>query len=388
MDIVKSIEGETVVLHLNGRLDATNAQSLEQGWLSEGIRQLVIDLSGCEYVSSAGLRSFMLLQRDAASQGAAMALVNVSAAVYDILQVTGFTKIFDVRRKPREISVDGLDPLSAGVCGQCFQLDSETIVKLYNEGIAPEVAEKEKQFAQAAFIAGVPTALSYDVVTCGNRSGVIYEMLDAQLFSALIRATPDRVEEHGALLAQIAHTFHSKPADPAIFPDLKERLRGEIQSLRGTLPDDDVDLLAARLETIPDGDSLVHYDLHTSNIMIRKGEPMIIDMGDVSRGHYVFDVGLLAMIYGYEEHGNCEFVTKVPNAIGRRLYDHFLDAYFAGRSADERAFFDRNQAFLASLRLVSSISILPPSRDILIAKVRDDMLPKIRAETLRNQAMA
>jgi len=267
--------------------------------MSEGISQLVINLSECEYVSSAGLRSFMLL-------------------------------------------------------------------------------------ARAAFIAGVPTALSYDVGTCGSRTGVVYEMLDAQLFSALIRATPDRICEHGALLARIAHTFHSKQADPSIFPDLKARLHGDIQSLRGMLPDDDVDLLAARLETIPDGDSLVHYDLHTSNIMIRNGEPMIIDLGDLSRGHYFFDVGLLAMIFGYEEHGNCEFVTKIPNDTGLRLYEHFIDAYFAVRSAEDRTFFDRNQAFLASLRLISSISILPPSRDILIEKVRNHMLPKIRAEARVN----
>jgi uncharacterized protein (TIGR02172 family) len=384
MDIVKSIEGQTVALHVRQRLDASNAQSLQQDWLSDGINQLVVDLSECDYVSSAGLRSFMLLARAAESRGASMALVNVPAAVYETLHVTGFTKILDVRRKPREISIDGLELLSAGVCGQCFRLDSETIIKLYNDGIAPEVAEKEKQFARAAFIAGVPTALSYDVVTCGSRTGVVYEMLDAQLFSALIRATPDRIGEHGALLARIARTFHSKQADPSIFPDLKDRLRGDIQSLRGLLPDDDVDLLAARLETIPDGDSLVHYDLHTSNIMIRNGEPMIIDMGDLSRGHYFFDVGLLAMIFGYEEHGNCEFVTKIPNDTGRRLYEHFIDSYFADRSAEDRAFFDRNQAFLASLRLISSISILPPSRDILVEKVRDHMLPKIRAEARVN----
>ncbi len=380
MDIVKSMEGGAVVLRLRSRVDATNVQSLQQDWVGEGNGQLLVDLGECDYVSSAGLRGFMLLARETAARGGSMALVNVPAAVYEVFEVTGFTRILDVRRKPREISIDGLEPLSAGVCGQCFQLDAETIVKLYNEGIAPEVAEREKEFARAAFIAGVPTALSYDVVTCGTRTGVIYEMLDAQLFSALIRATPDRVDEHGALLARIAHTFHSKAADPSIFPDLKDRLRGDIEGLRGIFPDDDVELLAARLEMIPDGDNLVHYDLHTSNIMIRDGEPMIIDLGDLSRGHYFFDVGLIAMIFGYEEHGNCEFVTKIPNATGRRLYEHFLDAYFAGRPAEDRAFFDRNQAFLASLRLISSISILPPSRDVLVAKVRDDMLPKIRAE--------
>jgi len=298
----------------------------------------------------------------------------------EVLDLTGFTKLLDVRRKAREISIDGLEFLSAGVAGQCFRLDGETIVKLYNEGVGPAVAEQEKQFARAAFVAGVPTAISYDVVTCGSRTGVIYEMLDAQLFSALIRKAPEAVEQHAARLADIAHTFHSKLADPAVFPDLKERLRGNIQGLRGMFPEEDVAMLAARLETIPDGDNLVHFDLHTSNIMIRDGEPVIIDMGDLSRGHYLFDVGLIAMIFGYEEIGNCEFVTKIPNATGRRLYEHFIDAYFARRPAEELAFFRRNEAFLASLRLINAISFLPRARDELVAKIRDALLPRIRIE--------
>ena len=198
-----------------------------------------------------------------------------------------------------------------------------------------------------AFIAGVPTALSYDLVSCGSRTGVVYEMLAAEQFSALIRRTPDSVAEHGAMLASVAHAFHSRTADPAVFPDLKTRLLGNIRDLAAWLPQEDVSLLEARLGMIRDADTLVHFDLHTSNIMIRDGEPVIIDMGDVSRGHYLFDLGLIALIYGFESSGSSEFVTKIPGALGRRLYDAFLDAYFARRSPQEREFFARNEAFLA-----------------------------------------
>ncbi len=381
MNISSRIEGDTLVLCLAGRLDGTNAQELDREWLSADLRHLVVDLGQCEYVSSAGLRIFLRLQREVTAKGATLTVVNVGPVVHEVLDLTGLTKIFSVRRKAREISIEGLEFLSAGVCGQCFRLDAETIVKLYNEGVAPAVAEQEKEFARAAFVAGIPTALSYGVVTCGNRTGVIYEMLDAQLFSALIRQEPASVEFHGARLAEIAHTFHSKMADPAIFPNLKDRLRMNIEDLRGTFSDEDVAMLGARLEAIPDADNLVHFDLHTSNIMIRNDEAVIIDMGDLSRGHYLFDIGLLAMVYGYEESGSCEFVTKVPNDIGRRLYEHFIAAYFAARPSEDFEFFRRNEAFLASLRLINAIAFLPLAKDNLVAKIRDLFLPLIRAET-------
>ncbi|MEI8299969.1 MAG: anti-sigma factor antagonist [Pseudomonadota bacterium] len=380
MEISNRIEGDTLVLSLNGRLDAASATTLDRDWVLDGQRHVLVDLGECNYVSSAGLRIFLRLKRETTAKGASLTLVNVGAAVNEVLDLTGLNKLLSVRRKAREISIDGLELLSAGVCGQCFRLDPETIVKLYNEGVAPDVAEQEKEFARAALVAGIPTALSYEVVTCGNRTGVVYEMLDAELFSAIIRREPDGVDRHGPRLAQIARNIHSKRGDPAVFPDLKVRLRACIEGVRGLFADEDIAHLAARLETIPDADTLVHFDLHTSNIMIRAGEAVIIDMGDLSRGHYFFDIGVIAMIYGYEESGSCEFATRIPNSTGRALYEKFIAAYFADRPVAEFEFFRRNEAFLASLRLIHAVTFLPLAKDILVAKIRDVFLPLIRAE--------
>jgi uncharacterized protein (TIGR02172 family) len=384
MELTQTQIGDTQVLQLRGRLDATSARDVDRDWVDAGVRHVTVDLQHCEYVSSAGLRIFMRLQREAKAKGATLTLSGVGPAVYDVLDLTGLTKLFDVRRKAREVSLDGLEFLSAGLCGQVFRLDPETIVKLYNPGVAPQVAEQEKEFARAAFVAGVPTALSYDVVSCGERTGVVYEMLDAVQLSARIRQEPQSVDHYAKVLAEVAQTFHSKTADPVIFPNLKARLHENIRDLAGLFADEDIALLANRLEAIPDAETLVHFDLHTSNIMMRGDEPVIIDMGDVSRGHYLFDLGVISMIFGYEESGSSEFVTKIPNDVGYRLYERFIDAYFAGRPDSERTFFERNRAFLSSLRLVNAISFLPFAREELVGKVRDQFLPLIRQESLAN----
>ena len=380
MNISSKTTGDVRTLALSGRLAADTVEILDQSWFEPGISQLVVDLAECRYVSSAGLRVFMAMARDAKSHQIALSFVNVLPEVLQVMELTGLVKLLVVSPKPREISMNGLEFLSAGVCGECFRIDAETIVKLYNEGVSREVAEQEKAFARAALIAGIPTALSYEVVACGKRTGVVYEMLDAKLLSRVIDADSGNLSHHAALLAEIARTVHSTVGDPSVFPNLKQRLRGSIDALRGHLEEADVDHLLARLDRIPDAETLVHFDLHASNIMIRNGEPVIIDMGDVSRGHPLFDVGVIATIYAYPETGNCEFVTRLPNDTGRRLYDAFLDAYFAHRPTKEREFFVRNEAFLASLRLIAAMAFLPAARDALLEKVRDFLMPRIRRE--------
>ncbi len=370
MEVTPRIQGDLLTLTLKGRLAADSVAAMDRPWLSPGIRRLELDLGECEYVSSAGLRVFLKLAREAKAQGVGLALVNVLPSVEHTLEVTGLTQLFTVRPRAREISIEGLEFLSAGLCGECFRLDADTIVKLYNEGVSREIAEQEKDYAKAAFVAGIPTALSYDVVCCGSRTGVVYEMLDAQLFSRVIAADPDNAQAYGRQLAQIAGTIHSIPGDPSVFPDLKSRLKTYIEGLRDALSDDEVWCLLQRLESVPQADTLVHFDLHTSNIMIRDGEPVIIDMGDVSRGCPLFDVGVIALIFGYPETGGSEFVTRVPNQTGRILYESFIETYFVGRPVWEREFFERNADFLACLRLIAAVAFLPFKRDELMPKIR------------------
>ena len=379
MDITSKRTEQRLTLALCGRLDATSAPALEAALQLEGVRELVMDLQACDFISSAGLRGILKAIKETARINASLVLVGAQPNVMSVLEVTGLTRLVTVKPKAREISIEGLEFISAGMCGQCFRIDRETIVKLYNEGVEPRIAEQEKEFAKAAFVMGIPTAISYDVVSCGNRTGVVYEMLDAQLFSQLIRDDPQAVDAHAKTLADVARMIHTTPGDPALFPDIKHNLRGAIRQMDFFLSAQQIDILLGKLESIPDADTCVHFDLHTSNIMMREGEPVLIDMGDMSIGHYLFDVGLLCCIYGLPELGSSEVVTKIPNDTGAKLWQGFIKYYFADKPPEEFEFFERHKHFLASLRLIYTITAVPPSKDLLVSLIKGKLLAKMLA---------
>ncbi|RTL84240.1 MAG: STAS domain-containing protein [Hyphomicrobiales bacterium] len=381
LEILASETGSSALLRLDGRLDMETSASLASALAGAGARSVVLDMAECGYVSSAGLRVLLIAHRDLARTGHSLSLINVTPLVHAVFETTGLDQILRVGRAARSISLDGAELISSGACGDCYRLDRETVVKLYRAGVDPAIAEKEKRFAKAAFLLGVPTALSYDVVACGSRTGVVYEMIDATLFSAIIKADPANTPHHARRLAEIAKGVHAIKGDPAVFPRLKDQLADYIKRMDAFLDASDVAYLLQRLEAIPDSENCVHFDLHSSNVMIRQDEALIIDLGDFSRGGYLFDIGLICFIYAFPEFGVCELATKIPAGQGVQFYESFIEAYFSDLPASELSVFQRNRYFLASLRAIYTVTFLPQLQSKMVEIVRDGLLPKMRLES-------
>jgi uncharacterized protein (TIGR02172 family) len=379
MQITTDTQGDRRTVVITGNLDSNTAPKLEAQLDVTGVREIVVDFTECPYISSAGIRILLMAHRRMAAAGGKFIARNLSPTVREIFDLTGISRVITITKTAREISIEGRELLSSGVCGECFRLDDETVVKLYKDGVDLGMAELEKRYAQAAFVLGIPTAVSYDVVTCGTRSGIVFELLNAELFSAVIRRDPQQIDRHAKRLADLATSLHAAKGDEEVLPRLKDRIRDYINQLHGVFEPAEIALLLARLEVIPDADTCVHFDLHSSNIMEQDGELVIIDMGDFSIGSNYFDIGLLYLIYGLPELGICALATKIDTAQGVQFWNSFAAHYFAGRPAEERAFFDANLYFLASLRIVCAISYLPFMRDQFCRQVRE-LLPKIALE--------
>ena len=88
---------EETVIELVGRLDTTTAPALDKT-VSEDIgdvKNLVLDLKGLEYISSAGLRVILSAQKKMQKLGS-MKLTNVCEAVMEVLEMTGFADILTI----------------------------------------------------------------------------------------------------------------------------------------------------------------------------------------------------------------------------------------------------------------------------------------------------
>lgn len=99
MTINQRKEGNATILELHGRLDANSAQEAEQRLLTlidGGALQIVLDLSGLEYISSAGLRVFLSVAKRIRHAGGKLALVSPAPQVAQILDVAGFANILPI----------------------------------------------------------------------------------------------------------------------------------------------------------------------------------------------------------------------------------------------------------------------------------------------------
>ena len=97
MTIEKYAEKEKLTLKILGRLDTTTAPDLEKeiGDSLEGVEELVMDMEGLEYISSAGLRVILKAQKQMNTQGS-MKLVNVNDSVLEVFDITGFIDILTI----------------------------------------------------------------------------------------------------------------------------------------------------------------------------------------------------------------------------------------------------------------------------------------------------
>ena len=97
MTITKKMEGTTLVIALEGRLDTTTAPDLEKGIeeLSRGVTSLILDLEKLDYISSAGLRVLLAAQKMMNQQGE-MKVVHVCETIMGIFEVTGFSDILTI----------------------------------------------------------------------------------------------------------------------------------------------------------------------------------------------------------------------------------------------------------------------------------------------------
>jgi len=83
-----------------GRLDGSNAAAAEKDLLalfSESGASVEVDLSKLDYVSSAGLRVFLAAAKAAKAKGGKLVLLSPKASVLEVLQISGFDRILEIR---------------------------------------------------------------------------------------------------------------------------------------------------------------------------------------------------------------------------------------------------------------------------------------------------
>lgn len=99
MEIQTSTSGAATVVAVTGKLDTVTAPAFES-WIREliggGSVRLVLDLSGIDYISSAGLRGLLVMSKLLKEKQGKACLVGVKGTVRSVFEMSGFLTFFRV----------------------------------------------------------------------------------------------------------------------------------------------------------------------------------------------------------------------------------------------------------------------------------------------------
>lgn len=341
--------GGDVTISFDGRLDTatsaeTNAKINRELEKIGTIDSLTCNASRLVYISSSGLRILLTL----AKRYKGFRVIDVQPQVYAVLETTGFTKIMTVERGMRQMSVEGCRLIGIGGVGKVYRLDGDTIIKVFREGTTMEEVRREISLSKEAFVLGMPTAISFDIVRVIPSSevqaecyGLVYELLKAKTMSTYVKQHPSQLDTCAKKYADLFRELHQIEVSPGgVIPSAIEHERQQVEYISRYFPQKSIDMMLHIVDSIPAGNRMLHLDLQTKNVMVQGDELMLIDMGEIGYGHPLLELGhaysaMVSLIGDYEK------IIGFPRETGQRLWHRAIDYYFdglpAGTIAERRA---------------------------------------------------
>lgn len=234
-------------------------------------------------------------------------------------------------RKYREVSVEGCKLIGKGAKGDVYRYDDELVIKVFNQNNTYHDVEQEIALNRRTFVLGIPTVISFGIVSVGDRYGAMFELVDSETISRHIARVPSNVGPYAKIMAELARKIHSIPVTrDDCFTSATARIKGYINGglmyENETLARKCLDLI----EPLGDSDHLIHGDFHTGNVFLQNGEPLLIDMDRVSVGDPMIELSDLMYFYsilGQDDPSVVEDFMGFSYETAKTFLDEFLKFY-------------------------------------------------------------
>lgn len=332
MDAFYDEQAKQLTLVLVGQINSSNAEAFEneirEQLKGHKVASIVLDAEKLEYITSAGLRTILVIKKEYPDTK----IINVSSAVYDIFEMTGFTSLMQIEKALRHLCVDKLPVVGEGFTATVYRLTPDSIVKVFKAERKMEDIKAEIDSAKKAFIYGIPTAISYDIVDVeGGRKGLVFEMLDCASLRDLIVEHPENFDKYKKMYADLSYQITHTDAAGSDLGECKGPLLHKLEALEAVLTPSEYKKFMGMVQAIPDATTLTHGDFHIKNILVLNDEPILIDMDSVAMGNPIFELEGIRLSYvGYNaaEPNNASEFFGVPQETLDALYYALISRYF------------------------------------------------------------
>ena len=220
-------------------------------------------------------------------------IVNVSPEIYEILDVTGFRRLFQVEKALRNVRPEDYELIGKSSRGKIYRVDHDTVVRIYDKSVSVDAVRREQKNDHTALLLGVPAAISYEMVKSGNQYGIIYEMTDAFTLAEVAVKHPEKGAEYAKQYAQFVKDYQGVHVEEEEAETLKRLLHEKADNHDFGRTPEETGFLHRMIDAMPETDTLIHGELFPENIMMQDDELLLLVMSAVVTGPPAAEVALI-----------------------------------------------------------------------------------------------
>ncbi|MAD43429.1 MAG: phosphotransferase [Oceanospirillaceae bacterium] len=219
-------------------------------------------------------------------------------------------------------------PLVSARSAEIYHWQSGQIVKLFRADFCRNSARQEHINADEAHRQGATHIECLGEVTIEGRTGIIMKRLDGTTLTAAADRNPLNIIAVPRTLARLHAKVHDTQTQ--VMQDIRLMIRDYLDHpALAFLSAEERARAASYLQTLPDGDSILHMDFHTENILVNRQTETVIDWATAARGHAGADMAMTWFLFHEAElfPGISRAQTIFYNLMRRLIYRRYIRHY-------------------------------------------------------------
>ena len=207
--------------------------------------------------------------------------------------------------------------LAQGRTGELYEWQDGQVLKLFFDWCPPDWAAREIHVNRQLSTSDAPVPKLIDVAQIDGRQGLIFERVDGPTLLYVARTQPWLLIKLAHLLAQLHARVHKLRVTGLV--SVREQLKTTIESVP-QLTQPQKAAIVQKLDGLPDGNTLCHFDFHPDQVLLTSKGPFIIDWMTAHRGPPAADVARSSIILSMGRAPVANPLQRALISVGQRLY--------------------------------------------------------------------
>lgn len=215
--------------------------------------------------------------------------------------------------------------IGQGNTAEIYAYGTDCVLKLYRNSMPDRVCLDEFHYTQIAYQLTSVAPKPIKTTMIDGRMGAIYQKLPGTTMLKQMMMRVWKADHYARCLADY-HIAIQKPVEEDI-PTVKEKLALDIESA-DLLSAAEKDLLTQHLSTLPDGNTLCHFDFHPDNIMLSDDQYGVLDWMTACKGDGLSDIARTGIILKFSKIPRVPaLVNIVVNRFQKSIHQRYLCHY-------------------------------------------------------------